>query len=67
MTRATETAMIIQDVLGETKTKSCDLIREGAPIKPEPPVSHWKPEVYVSVLITYACYLRSYCYSCFMS
>ncbi|XP_065579827.1 serine/threonine-protein phosphatase PGAM5, mitochondrial-like isoform X3 [Artemia franciscana] len=46
MTRATETAMIIQDVLGETKTKSCDLIREGAPIKPEPPVSHWKPEVY---------------------
>ncbi|XP_060699892.1 serine/threonine-protein phosphatase PGAM5, mitochondrial isoform X3 [Hemiscyllium ocellatum] len=23
---------------------SCDLLREGAPIEPVPPVSHWKPE-----------------------
>ncbi|TRY55631.1 hypothetical protein DNTS_008833 [Danionella cerebrum] len=23
---------------------SCDLLREGAPIEPVPPISHWKPE-----------------------
>ena len=29
---------------------SCDLIREGAPIPPEPPISpkHWNPEPHVS-------------------
>ena len=27
---------------------SCDLLREGAPIEPIPPVSHWKPEAVVS-------------------
>lgn len=25
-------------------TVSTDLLREGAPIEPDPPVSHWKPE-----------------------
>lgn len=29
---------------------SCDLLREGAPIEPVPPVSHWKPEAVVSAL-----------------
>ncbi|XP_078277604.1 serine/threonine-protein phosphatase PGAM5, mitochondrial isoform X4 [Rhinoraja longicauda] len=23
---------------------SCDLLREGAPIEPDPPITHWKPE-----------------------
>lgn len=27
---------------------SCDLLREGAPIEPVPPVSHWKPDAVVS-------------------
>lgn len=26
---------------------SCDLLREGAPIEPVPPVSHWKPDAVV--------------------
>lgn len=28
-------------------TVSTDLLREGAPIEPDPPVSHWKPEAVV--------------------
>lgn len=28
--------------------ESCDLLREGAPIEPVPPVTHWKPEAAVS-------------------
>jgi len=27
---------------------SCDLLREGAPIEPVPPVTHWKPDAVVS-------------------
>lgn len=34
-------------VLG-VKLESCDLLREGAPIEPVPPVAHWKPEAAVS-------------------
>ena len=42
MLRATETARIINDVLAvECPVQSCDLIREGAPIAPEPPLSGW--------------------------
>lgn len=26
---------------------SCDLLREGAPIEPVPPVTHWKPDAVV--------------------
>lgn len=44
MTRAQETAKIVTGVLGCTITENCNLIREGAPIPPEPPVGHWKPE-----------------------
>ncbi|KAF4524269.1 hypothetical protein B566_EDAN012032 [Ephemera danica] len=45
MTRAIETAEIIAkhlppDLPGET----CALLHEGAPIPPEPPVGHWRPE-----------------------
>ncbi|XP_064111210.1 serine/threonine-protein phosphatase PGAM5, mitochondrial-like [Macrobrachium nipponense] len=47
MTRATETARIILEKLGETKDiEHCDLLREGAPIPPEPPIGSWKPEVH---------------------
>ncbi|XP_046697708.1 serine/threonine-protein phosphatase PGAM5, mitochondrial isoform X1 [Silurus meridionalis] len=44
MARATETAQIISTHLPEVNMVSCDLLREGAPIEPVPPVSHWKPE-----------------------
>lgn len=44
MTRATETANIISKHLPGVELVSCDLLREGAPIEPVPPVTHWKPE-----------------------
>ncbi|XP_067910749.1 serine/threonine-protein phosphatase PGAM5, mitochondrial isoform X2 [Heterodontus francisci] len=44
MTRAKETATIISKYLPGLEMMSCDLLREGAPIEPDPPVSHWKPE-----------------------
>lgn len=48
MPRATETAEIILQNLGGTPSLSCDLMREGAPIKPVPMHRHWRPESYVS-------------------
>ncbi|XP_036383045.1 serine/threonine-protein phosphatase PGAM5, mitochondrial [Megalops cyprinoides] len=44
MARATETAHIISKYLPGVEMASCDLLREGAPIEPVPPVSHWKPD-----------------------
>ncbi|KAI3372287.1 hypothetical protein L3Q82_022802 [Scortum barcoo] len=45
MARATETAHIISKHLsGRVELVSCDLLREGAPIEPVPPVTHWKPD-----------------------
>nr|XP_006640186.1 PREDICTED: serine/threonine-protein phosphatase PGAM5, mitochondrial isoform X1 [Lepisosteus oculatus] len=44
MMRATETAQIISKYLPGVEKVSCDLLREGAPIEPVPPVGHWKPE-----------------------
>lgn len=44
MARATETANIISKHLPGVELLSCDLLREGAPIEPVPPVTHWKPE-----------------------
>ncbi|XP_058230667.1 serine/threonine-protein phosphatase PGAM5, mitochondrial isoform X2 [Hemibagrus wyckioides] len=44
MARATETAQIISTHLPGVEMVSCDLLREGAPIEPVPPVTHWKPE-----------------------
>ena len=49
MTRARETADIIAPHLPEDiPRESCDLLREGAPIPPEPPIGHWRPNVNVS-------------------
>lgn len=47
MTRAQETAQIIQACLPNVPVESCSLIEEGAPVPPEPAVGHWKPELYV--------------------
>lgn len=45
MTRAQETAEIIAKHLdSKIEVKDCQLIEEGAPIPPEPPVGHWRPE-----------------------
>ncbi|XP_053135693.1 serine/threonine-protein phosphatase PGAM5, mitochondrial isoform X2 [Hemicordylus capensis] len=44
MTRATETTNIISKHLPGVKKSSTDLLREGAPIEPNPPTPHWKPE-----------------------
>lgn len=35
------------------KKISTDLLREGAPIEPDPPVSHWKPEAVVSLSLKF--------------
>ncbi|OQV14371.1 Serine/threonine-protein phosphatase PGAM5, mitochondrial [Hypsibius exemplaris] len=43
MLRARETAQIIASQLPGVLVESTDLIREGAPIPPEPPVSNWRP------------------------
>ncbi|XP_071848424.1 serine/threonine-protein phosphatase PGAM5, mitochondrial-like isoform X1 [Apostichopus japonicus] len=45
MTRARETADIIAKHLPEVPREECSMLREGAPIKPEPPAGHWKPDV----------------------
>ena len=47
MTRAQETGKIILDQLPQSdlvKVTNDSLIEEGAPIPPEPPVGHWRPE-----------------------
>ncbi|XP_068946964.1 serine/threonine-protein phosphatase PGAM5, mitochondrial isoform X3 [Petaurus breviceps papuanus] len=44
MTRAIETTDIISKHLPGVNRISTDLLREGAPIEPDPPVSDWKPE-----------------------
>ena len=53
MIRAIQTANIIKEQLNLEKIESVhmdDLLKEGAPIVPEPPVGHWKPEYYVDIL-----------------
>ena len=46
MTRAKETNDIILKEIGYSpdKVQYCDFLREGAPIPPQPPVGHWRPE-----------------------
>ncbi|XP_063000234.1 serine/threonine-protein phosphatase PGAM5, mitochondrial isoform X2 [Elgaria multicarinata webbii] len=44
MTRATETTNIISKYFPGVTKVGTDLLREGAPIEPNPPGCHWKPE-----------------------
>ncbi|CAG9858518.1 unnamed protein product [Phyllotreta striolata] len=46
MIRAQETGNIISDFLPKLPIENCDLLREGAPVPPEPPIGSWKPENY---------------------
>lgn len=48
MTRAQETGEIILNCLKDKQiplVTDSDILEEGAPIPPEPPVGHWKPEL----------------------
>ncbi|XP_072044683.1 serine/threonine-protein phosphatase PGAM5, mitochondrial-like isoform X2 [Amphiura filiformis] len=45
MSRAIQTADIIAKSLPDVPRDVCDMLREGAPIPPEPPIGHWKPEL----------------------
>lgn len=58
MTRAQETAEeILKEIEFDPKeVRHCPYIREGAPIPPQPPVGHWRPEESVSV--------SCFCFSC---
>jgi len=47
MTRARETASIIQKCLPAVPASETDLLREGAPYPPEPPLRHWRPDYQV--------------------
>ena len=47
MPRATETYQIMQQSLPGVAAQSCDLMREGAPIRPEPMGKKWRPESHV--------------------
>lgn len=52
MTRAMETCSLIQKHLpANVPLDSSDLLREGAPVPPDPPSKHWRPELYVSMNI----------------
>lgn len=44
MTRAQETAKIMSISLPELNMYDDSLLEEGAPVPPEPPVGHWRPE-----------------------
>ncbi|XP_033219450.1 serine/threonine-protein phosphatase PGAM5, mitochondrial-like isoform X2 [Belonocnema kinseyi] len=44
MSRAQETASIIEEFLPKVETKNDSILVEGFPIPPEPPVGHWRPE-----------------------
>lgn len=49
MTRARETTAIVCESLPNVPVETCEMLAEGAPCRPEPPISHWKPDHYVSV------------------
>lgn len=50
MTRAQETGKIISTkVEGIPIIEHCSMIEEGAPIAPEPPIGHWRPEPAVRI------------------
>lgn len=43
---------------------SCDLLREGAPIEPVPPVTHWKPDAVVRATTTLTLERDVFAYPC---
>ncbi len=51
MTRATQTASLIQKFLPDVPVKDCSMLEEGSPVVPEPPHTQWRPELYVSIVL----------------
>ena len=51
MTRACETAEIIKQILPRLCSEKDPVLSEGAPVKPEPFHSTWKPDNYVSLCL----------------
>ena len=49
MTRAKETADIIASFFPDVPRRQTDLLREGAPVMPDPSVGHWRPERFVRI------------------
>lgn len=50
MTRAKNTASVISKHLPNVPVETCDFLREGAPIRPEPESPNWRPEASVSFI-----------------
>lgn len=46
MSRAQETGSIISKFLPDVPVDHCSLLREGAPIPPEPPIGNYRPEAH---------------------
>ncbi|CAG2254351.1 PGAM5 [Mytilus edulis] len=44
MTRAKQTADIVAKSIPDVPREETDILREGAPIPPEPPIGNWRPE-----------------------
>ena len=51
MVRAKETSDIMHQHLKTVPRRECHMIREGAPIPPEPPIGHWRPEAQVTSIL----------------
>lgn len=51
MTRAQETGKIISTIVANVPIENCALIEEGAPIAPQPPIGHWRPEPHVRTYV----------------
>ena len=51
MSRARETANVIQRSLPSIQMSESDLLREGAPYPPEPPLRYWKPDYRVCGIV----------------
>ena len=52
MIRAIQTADLISQSLPDVPVKCTEILCEGAPIRPEPEVTHWKPENWVSFIVS---------------
>lgn len=51
MPRARESADIVAEILPNVPRRELDVLCEGAPIKPQPPSKHWKPDEYVRLCV----------------
>lgn len=62
MSRAQETGHIISQALPDVPVEHSSLLEEGAPIPPEPPIGHWRPETSASQLLMFLLLLMISCF-----